>query len=1303
MINSREDINSNISSSQKSEFYQELIKSAQLFGGNVLEDDIWEHIQQEKNLDGVISQSEIDLHNNASRYGYKCENVAGDGNCFYLAIAVQLNQVLLLGLNVYEIKKLANRLRKFVCEYIELHIDLYKDFIDDSYNFINQKNDSVWVEDLIITALCHALNVNLVILRSDNYGHNIKKLPDAICTLFLGYQIGLHYQSLSPLDTYADKNNQLLLQKILDDANFDKFNAPATVVTQEKLIIKMNDLLSDKIIDGKLIPKNKVIKENLINYLFDVLNDKNKKDCQENHDAINLLKLFITGNKQIAYCGLNEFIYAQKKKHAIGEFKLFHVLEDSFMLDSVVKGLNAIRNKLIIKIDLNNDNDISLKENDLKQLVEDSVNEWKEETNHIFKSKWIEKIKNDSKGVLFFDGNKYELLIENSGKIGVLHSGEEYGIKLSDNDYKWFSEQHNTPRNYNGFYSFNNKKNIAKILEKSILDEENRKVLAQDIMDRLKQFNKVAGILNKHDKHSAQRLVTDEWLDLYNEQIKYEEEKVGILTQKANLGKIDEHARVQCEFSDEASFSTENDGYELIQFSQESPKISQNKKLLQDIARVEELLKDVQGRMLSYCSSFKMAEKYIAEYTLNPYFNLGINAAGLCAKFQNKSLFIVKSVGKNKSHAIPYESIGLDDVNKNEPVYLRYQEDDFSFCEIKQGEKLNGTDEMANKTRGMKKYYLNEKWSYYLEIINQLFQEIEFSMNDLTEYMKLLEEKIKIAKGNLEEISGAYDQMKNDYINDENELQSLKNIEQEKTRCFNELTVEIHDCLNTNISCGEKADKNELYKNLMNFSILPDEVRDKNGDTLLHVAVRLLHEVSESRKKYMNDIIKFLLDNGASAFVENNRWFGPRIFILSEDIGNNERAFYADSYLIQKDKERLYQLSYMDMSKTVYPLILEQNEFKKLFKRLKKKCSHLKALMLLNDIASKELIKEFWQLIISRNLKHVSSFPVKNIYEYYETPLLLAANLHGFEKHNSVYFQLLNRAHKQLYAKPNDFAITYKLLHDLSNEIIPDFKKVFVSYQLEQQERLVGIIQGLVRDFLRFLKWLVGADFDFSHQRAVQLALAYDIVFFGENKDNLNYFNMLIQLKDLLNNKEENIFNRSKLFKALKISTDKLDKTLVVKSNDFHKERDQYISSPLNQKLQEMTKTQQVSQEEQKLQKAKLQEVEAKMQQEREALEAKLQWEHEQRILESEAQAKLNQELKAILQQEREERIREREERIQECEAQEARLQREREENNKKFEQLFALLQNQQGQNLQKNEENVISSLTQTFFTNKRV
>ena len=322
MIHHRQDIKSDTRSNKKSEFYQELIKSALLFGDSVLEDKAWEHLQYDKNHDNIFSSSEKNLQQNAERYGYKCKNVAGNGNCFYLAVAVQLNQVLSLNVNEDEIKNLANCLRRFASEHIELHRNLYEAFIDDSYDFTKQKNDSAWAEDLIITALCHALNVNLVLLRSD-YLHNIKKLPDAVCTLFLGYQIDLHYQSLTPLDTHADKVNQSILNNYLNRASVDKFNAPVTVTTQEQLISKLNDLLSEKIVEGKLIPVKKVIKDNLINCLFDVLKDYDRNNRPKNHDAINLLKLFITDKKEVYYYGLNDFMNTQEKKLAIEQFTLF--------------------------------------------------------------------------------------------------------------------------------------------------------------------------------------------------------------------------------------------------------------------------------------------------------------------------------------------------------------------------------------------------------------------------------------------------------------------------------------------------------------------------------------------------------------------------------------------------------------------------------------------------------------------------------------------------------------------------------------------------------------------------------------------------------------------------------------------------------------------------------------------------------------------------------------------------------------------------------------------------------------------
>ena len=228
-----------IAQQKSNDFYLTLLKEALLYGNDALD-----YIQKDKS--SLLNTNEqLKIH--AANYGYVCENVDDKGDCFYLATAVQLDRVLALNLKSEELKQLARCLRTFACEYIEQHRDVYEEFFDDSFDFKNQKKDKVWVEDIVITALCYALNVNLVLVRDDSTIPNVKKLPQAVCTLFLGYQVNLHYQSLTPNNTDKNNERQTALHNKLKDKQPEQFKAPITIRTKEELKTTLQNLLSSKL------------------------------------------------------------------------------------------------------------------------------------------------------------------------------------------------------------------------------------------------------------------------------------------------------------------------------------------------------------------------------------------------------------------------------------------------------------------------------------------------------------------------------------------------------------------------------------------------------------------------------------------------------------------------------------------------------------------------------------------------------------------------------------------------------------------------------------------------------------------------------------------------------------------------------------------------------------------------------------------------------------------------------------------------------------------------------------------------
>ncbi len=150
------------------------------------------------------------LQNEAKQFGYECRDTPHDGDCFFHAIVDQLalRELSALGASPIEI-------RPHAIDYILNHLNEYKDFLDhhdgDINDFISRNIEmGIWADHLIISALSRALNINIVIVRSDGADPIVFKRSNPITTLHLGHEIGHHYQSLL-------ENHALLKAKILKD------------------------------------------------------------------------------------------------------------------------------------------------------------------------------------------------------------------------------------------------------------------------------------------------------------------------------------------------------------------------------------------------------------------------------------------------------------------------------------------------------------------------------------------------------------------------------------------------------------------------------------------------------------------------------------------------------------------------------------------------------------------------------------------------------------------------------------------------------------------------------------------------------------------------------------------------------------------------------------------------------------------------------------------------------------------------------------------------------------------------------
>lgn len=163
-------------------------------------------LQQKFLIDGILkafAEWEKNLHHKsnlnklkqqAKEFGFKCIPTQSDGNCFFYAILDQLKICKYPNADQLD----AIKLRQRAVQYIIDNLDLYKDFIgvDLSEFILKISKGGAWADHVIIQALSRALNINIVMIRDDGADPTIIKQLNAICTVYLGYEVEWHYQSL---------------------------------------------------------------------------------------------------------------------------------------------------------------------------------------------------------------------------------------------------------------------------------------------------------------------------------------------------------------------------------------------------------------------------------------------------------------------------------------------------------------------------------------------------------------------------------------------------------------------------------------------------------------------------------------------------------------------------------------------------------------------------------------------------------------------------------------------------------------------------------------------------------------------------------------------------------------------------------------------------------------------------------------------------------------------------------------------------------------------------------------------------
>jgi hypothetical protein len=139
-------------------------------------------------------RSNNNLKKQANSFGFQCHNVAPDGNCFFNAVVDQLKRMDTVAYQTIT----SQQLREMAVQHLLDHFGSYKESIDEDPNVFMGKiiQGGEWADHVIIQALSRALNVTFVLILSNSADPTIVRRNDSARTIYLGYEVGWHYQSL---------------------------------------------------------------------------------------------------------------------------------------------------------------------------------------------------------------------------------------------------------------------------------------------------------------------------------------------------------------------------------------------------------------------------------------------------------------------------------------------------------------------------------------------------------------------------------------------------------------------------------------------------------------------------------------------------------------------------------------------------------------------------------------------------------------------------------------------------------------------------------------------------------------------------------------------------------------------------------------------------------------------------------------------------------------------------------------------------------------------------------------------------
>ncbi len=158
----------------------------------------------------------VALKINAQSYGFNLKDVKGDGWCLFYALIDQLHRK----------NKCLDITPAMLVQTAITHMrsnrDEYADFYAGNLEayFMRLKSKKEWPDENVIRALAREMGMTIAIVRSDGKDPTIIKPEDSKVTVYLGYEINRHYQSLlQRMGGMSAKN----IETYINNADVDAF------------------------------------------------------------------------------------------------------------------------------------------------------------------------------------------------------------------------------------------------------------------------------------------------------------------------------------------------------------------------------------------------------------------------------------------------------------------------------------------------------------------------------------------------------------------------------------------------------------------------------------------------------------------------------------------------------------------------------------------------------------------------------------------------------------------------------------------------------------------------------------------------------------------------------------------------------------------------------------------------------------------------------------------------------------------------------------------------------------------------